>query len=263
MTEETIISTPAVETGVELLRECVATRSLGVIVGNNGCGKTFALRAMEGRYPKMGLPGKCLRYRCCQATGVTRGVRDIIVHLGGRGAGFTNGATGSLQLFCKFALAEFKKRDIQTLLLDEADLWDVPALSGLVTLFDFAREQDHPVTVVMTGVEATMRWIEAVASGRSRTLRIETIEPLPRDVLLAVLREWAPPFSRLADEVNAGTKTAVRLMDRIHRGCDGNLRRSRQFTDLILMQGPEVKLTEDLIRATFGKMLDTPHTRDS
>lgn len=257
MADEPIISTPAVEAGTTLLRECAATSSLGVIVGDNGCGKTFALRAMEARYPKLGLSGNCLRYRCCQVVGVTRGVRDIIVHLGGRGAGFTNGATGGLQLFCKFALAEFKKRELRALLLDEADLWDITALAGLVTFFDFAREQQHHVTIIMTGVEATAKWIEAVGSARSRTLRIETVGPLSRELLLGVLQEWAPQFRTLAEEVNAGSASAIRLMDRIYRGCGGNLRRARQFTDLLLMEGEGVKLTEELIRSTYRKILNS------
>ncbi len=252
---EQILTTPAVATAEALLKECWATRSIGAIIGANGSGKTFALRALELRYPKLGLPGTCLRYRCCQLQGVTRGVRDVLLHLGGRLASLRSGATGGLQLFSKMAKTEFTKRDIQTLLLDEADLWDIGALSGLVTFYDLMADAGHPLVLIITGIAPSAQWLDQLSSLRSRTLRIEMVPPLSKELLLAVLQEWAQPFRNLAEKVNGGIAASEKLLKRIERGTEGNLRRARQFTDLLLMAGPDFSLTEESVAAAFAKML--------
>jgi len=261
--DEPIITTPTVSAAVDLLRECVATRSIGVLIGTNGCGKTFALRALEMRYSKLGLAGVCLRYRCCQVIGSTRGVRDLLLQLGGRLASLRSGSTGGLQLFCKLACSEFSKRGIRTLLLDEADLWDVSALAGLVTLYDFLQESGQALTLIMSGVLPPAHWLDQISALRSRTLRIETIHPLGREVLLGVLQEWAAPFRGLSEKVTSGQQLAERLLKQIHRGTDGNLRRTRQFTDLMLMKGENFDLNEDTVAQAFSKMINQGRDGDA
>lgn len=256
--EEPILTTPCVSTAVDLFNECVATRSIGVMVGANGSGKTYALRALEMRHAKSGMGGVCVRYRCCQVQGSTRGVRDLLLHLGGRLASLRTGATGGLQLFCKLAQAEFKKQDIRVLLLDEADLWDLSSLGGLVTLYDYLLENGRPVTLIMTGALPPPHWLDQISALRSRTLRIETIQPLSKEMLMGVLQEWAPPFLQLANQITNGVAAAEKRLKLIHRGTCGNLRRARQFADLLLMHGQNFKLTEETISWAFTRMMDLP-----
>lgn len=252
---EFIVPTPAVESAMTLLRECIATQSIGALIGSNGVGKTYALKAVEGRYAKLGLGGECLRYRCCEVRGSTRGVRDLLMHLGGRLASLRNGVTGGLQLYAKMAQAEFRKRDIRVLLLDEADLWDVSALGGLITLFDTLREAGLPLTILMVGILPPAQWLDQLSSLRSRTLRVETITPLGKETLLGVCQEWAEPFRQLAADVDAKRPAAQKLLRMIFAGTQGNLRRSRQLCDLLLMDGPQFVLSEETVSAAFKKML--------
>lgn len=252
---EFVVPTPAVETAMTLLRECMATQSIGALIGSNGVGKTFALKAVEGRYSKLGLGGACLRYRCCEVRGSTRGVRDLLMHLGGRLASLRNGVTGGLQLYAKMAQAEFRKRDIRVLLLDEADLWDVAALGGLITLFDTLREGGLPLTIVLTGILPPAQWLDQLSSLRSRTLRVETVTPLSKETLLGVCQEWAEPFRQLAADVDAKKPASQKLLRTIFSGTQGNLRRARQLCDLLLMQGPQFELSEQTVLTAFGKML--------
>jgi len=253
MTEE-IVTTPAVERAIELLKESVATRAIGVICGANGSGKTFALKAMEGRYGKLELPGTCFRYRCCQVNGPMRGVRDLLTEIGcGRGSLLQNGSSATLQLLVKYALHEFRKRNIRTLLLDEADLWGRDSLGGLITLYDFCRENDFPITIIMTGVLHPDQWIKNVSAALSRTLRIETVGNFDAPVMLAVLQEWGEPFLAWTKLVRAGNAEANKTARAIHKATNGNLRRMRYFADLFLLQNADV--SRKSVEAIFAKMM--------
>lgn len=253
---EQILTTPAINRAIDLLLECTATRALGVITGDNGSGKTFALRALSGRYSKLNLAGNCLFYRCCQVQGPTRGVKDLLSEVSGRGSIFRNGSSAGLQLLVRDMLHELKKKDIRTLLLDEADLWEREALAGFITCYDFCRGNDFPVTVVMTGTKALRDWIGAVPAGISRTLRTEHFGSLPLTTMTSMLQEWGEPFRDLVRSAKSGDPEAKRHLQVIHKHTGGNVRRLRFFAELLLLHQPDGSISRDLISKVFSKMIN-------
>jgi hypothetical protein len=260
--QEQILATPSVEAAIDLMKDCVATRAIGVITGGNGTGKTFALKAIAGRYSKLGLPGTCLSYRCCQVNGSTRGVKDLLTELGARGGIFQNGASATLQLLVKYALHELTKKDIHTLLLDEADLWDREALGGLVTLYDFCREKDFPIALILSGTKELNDWIGGVSAGISRTLGFHRFSSLSLKILSAVLQEWGAPFRSFIEAAKKGDPEAKRNLQLIHKHSGGNMRRLRFFTDLFLLHEPSGAVSREAISRTFNKMLQSAQKAD-
>lgn len=260
--QERILTTPSVQAAVELLKDCVATRAIGVITGGNGTGKTFALKAITGRYSKLGLPGTCLSYRCCQVSGSTRGVKDLLTELGARGGIFQNGASATLQLLVKYALHELMKKDVHTLLLDEADLWDRDALGGLVTLYDFCREKDFPIALILSGTKELNDWIGGVSAGISRTLRFHRFSSMNLKMLTAVLQEWGEPFRILIESAKKGDQDAKRNLQLIHKHSGGNMRRLRFFADLFLLHEEDGPVARDSISRTFNKMIQSVKNAD-
>lgn len=167
-------------------------------------------------------------------------MRDILAALGCRGAIFQNGSGASLQFLARFALREFKKREIRALLLDEADTWSEETLGGVVTLFDLCREEGSPLTLILVGVNDPEQWMGGAGAGRSRTLRVEAARALDGPTMLGVMAAWAPgPLRPLAERVGAGDKEARRLLRLLHRGLGGNLRRCRFFCDLLPLVAAE------------------------
>jgi hypothetical protein len=253
---EQILTTPSIDRAIDLLLECTATRAIGVITGDNGSGKTFALRALAGRYAKLNLPGNCVFYRCCQVQGPTRGVKDLLSELSGRGSVFRNGSSAGLQLLVREMLHELKKKDIRTLLLDEADLWEREALAGFVTCYDFCRGNDVPVTVIMTGTKALRDWIGAVPAGLSRTLRTEHFGSLSLTIMTSILQEWGEPFRQVVRLAKSGDAEAKRHLQVIHKHTGGNIRRLRFFAELLLLHQSDGEITRDRISHVFAKMIN-------
>lgn len=207
MTE--ILTTPLIEKCVDLLKNCSATQSIGAVIGGNGTGKTVAFKALERRYGQLALPGEVFRYRCCQIeAGATRGIRDLLIELGAGGSALMNGASASVQILARIAIRELSGRNIRTLLLDEADQWSLPTLSGLVSLYDLCREKDYPITLLVTGAERPERWISAVPALRSRTLHFELAANMDEALMAAVLKTWGQPLAGLITKVEAGDKAA-------------------------------------------------------
>jgi hypothetical protein len=230
---EVIFTTPLIERCVELLKNCSSTKSIGAIVGGNGTGKTFALKALEGRYKALGLPGECFRYRCCQIeSGATRGIRDLLIELGAGGAALMNGGATSVQLLAKIALRELSQRNIRCVLLDEADQWVTLTLAGLISLFDLCREKDYPVTLIVAGAQRPEQWLGALPAMRSRTLHVETSSNLDPTLMASVLKVWSEPLARLVAKNDVGEKAAAKVIARIHKGTNGNFRRLSYFAEL-------------------------------
>lgn len=253
---EQILTTPSINRAIDLLLECMATGSLGVITGDNGSGKTFALRALAGRYSKLNLAGNCIFYRCCQVQGPTRGVKDLLSEISSRGSIFRNGSSAGLQLLVRDVLHELKKKDIRTLLLDEADLWERDALAGFVTCYDFCRGNDVPLTVILTGTKALRDWIGAVPAGISRTLRTEHFGSLSLAILTSILQEWGEPFRKLVALAKSGDPEAKRHLQAIHKHTGGNIRRLRFFAELLLLHQPKGPITRDVISNVFFKLVN-------
>ena len=245
-----IITTPSVRQALDLFRHCHATRSIGVIIGANGTGKTVALRSLVERHPRLEAGGGCLYLRCCSNQGPTRGVKDLLEELGCRGAIFRSGAT--LQILVKAVIRELRKREVVSLFLDEGDQWAAETWSGMLALYDMCLEE-HPVTILTTGITPPERWISGAPSGQSRTLRVETVANLTPELTLAVLREWGEPFQALAERVNAKDPDAVKLLRVIHRGTAGNLRRMRFFATLAMMEQP-TEITRKVVEVAFSRM---------
>jgi hypothetical protein len=252
-----ILSTPFIERCVALLKNCSATESIGAIIGGNGTGKSCAMRALELRYGKLGLPGTCFRYRCCQIeAGATRGIRDLLLELGAGGAALMNGSSVSVHVLSRIAIREFKQHNIRTLLLDEADQWSVQTLGGLVSLYDLCKEKEHPITLIVAGAERHERWIGALPAMRSRTLHFENSTNLDEAGMASVLKSWGEPFSGLVARVEAGENPAKRVFTRIFKGTSGNFRRLFYFTELA-KQHPGQKIDTALVDAVLAKMVNS------
>jgi hypothetical protein len=230
---EKILTTPAIERVITLVKECVALGAIGVVVGPPGTGKTTALLAVEKRYPTLGLPGGCFYYRCCSGTGPTRGVRDLLVGLGMRESLLPVGF--SLQMVIKIALREFESRSLRVLLCDEADTWGVDALRGVLTMADISRQKGQPLVLILGAATDADRWLGDLPSALSRTLRFEFFENLSVEMTLSVLQEWGPVFQSFAGQVEKGDKEAVRTLKLIHKGTGGNFRKLHYFAQLFLL----------------------------
>lgn len=215
------------------------------------------MRALELRYGKLGLPGTCFRYRCCQIeAGATRGIRDLLLELGAGGAALMNGSSVSVHVLSRIAIREFKQHNIRTLLLDEADQWSVQTLGGLVSLYDLCKEKEHPITLIVAGAERHERWIGALPAMRSRTLHFENSTNLDEAGMASVLKSWGEPFSGLVARVEAGENPAKRVFTRIFKGTSGNFRRLFYFTELA-KQHPGQKIDTALVDAVLAKMVNS------
>lgn len=195
-------------------------------------------------------------YRCCQVQGPTRGVKDLLSEVSGRSSMFRNGSTAGLQLLVREMLHELKKKDIRTLLLDEADLWEREALAGFITCYDFCRGNDFPLTIIMTGTKALRDWIGSVPAGISRTLRTEHFGSLSLTIMTSILQEWGEPFRKLVQTAKTGDAEAKRHLQVIQKHTGGNVRRLRFFAELLLLFEPDSTISRDLISQVFSKMIN-------
>lgn len=253
---EEILTTPFVEKGVALLRDCVATRSIGAIVGSTGTGKTWTLKAMERRYAALGLPGGVIRYRCCQIeAGATRGIRDLLLEIGAGGAMLMNGGSASVQILSRIALREFKQLGIRTILMDEADQWSVQTLAGMLSLYDICAEKGQPITLILAGAERPEKWLGMLPALRSRTLHIEHSANLDEKLSASVLKSWSATLAELVGRLEQGDKSALRVFGKIYKGTAGNFRRLRYFAELVEVN-PEMAVDMGRVETVLSKMVN-------
>jgi len=246
------VSLPTTDRAVALAKECVELQCLGVIAGKPGTGKTVALQTILARYPTLGLPGTCVYYRAYSAEGGTRAVRDLLEGLGVRPTLVPPAAP--LQLVVKAALRELQAREVRLLCVDEADSYTGDSLKGLISLYDAALQSGHPVSAVLAGGQEAPKWLAEVASGLSRTVRVEEFAALSPELTLGVLKKWDPRFVDFAGEVTAGSKDARRAASAIGRMTGGNLRRLSYFAKLLQMHYPEGPIVPECVE-TVGELL--------
>ena len=245
-----ILTLPALENAINLVKECVALSCLGAISGIPGTGKTITLKAIEARYTSIGLPGNCFYYRCCSIIGTTRGLKDLLDAFGVRPGLIPSGAT--LQFTVRIVERELTTRQIRLLLLDEADSWDTASLQGLITLYDSCLSHNQPVSFVFAGSAHLVKWISKHTSALSRTLRCEAMGNLPISLTLSVLSEWGPAFEKLAQGVNQKDPEALKTVKHIYQVTGGNLRRLHYFAKLTLLE--EGEITFERVKIVIAKL---------
>jgi len=253
---DTIITTPFVERTKALLVDCEAAQAIGILAGPNGAGKTFALRALQKRYSQTH-SSTCVYYRCCQARGFTRGIRDVLTHLGVGGAIVRNFSNASLQLLIKVAVREFASLNIGCVLLDEIELWNAEALGGLISLYDVCRDNGNGFTLVLAGAKPPALWTAGVAALVSRTLKIEEADLLDVKNTAGVLRNWHPAFERLCHRYDANEKSAVTTLKIVHKATRGNLRKLAFFGRLFVASN-KTDITVPDVRALLKRMTLQP-----
>jgi len=221
---------PIVIAARSLLADCLLTGSIGAIVGPNGCGKTIALKFLE----HTPVDGSIFRLRCCQQEGSSRGVRDLLMEMGAAGIFAAANQSMPLAFLCKIALRTFEQRNVRALLLDEADLWDAAALSGLVTLLDQAAEKGRPIAAILTGSLPPQQWIQQVPSLDSRTFHIVRGENLSLDSTVGLLETWGGPFPVFSASYEAEDSDAMTIAEEIHAATGGNPRRLNFLASLLI-----------------------------
>lgn len=230
------ITTPEVERVRKLLDEVAVTESIGVIQGPNGTGKTTLLHAALAWHQSQKKPGKAVYFRCAKAQSL-RGLRDLLAHLGSRQAEVQRGLSHAM--LTRIAADIYREMQLSLLVLDEADLWHLDALTAFVGLNDQIRADGHAVTVLMAGAKPVKLWIGACGAGISRTLRIERIAPLDRTFTASVLKHWSPAGAKLFEQIHEKDAAATEALKLICQATGGNLRRLKYLSDLAKLHKAE------------------------
>lgn len=233
---EAFCELPIVLEAKSLLSACLLTKTIGAIVGPNGCGKTVALKILETSQ----VEGAVFRMRCCQQEGASRGVRDILMEMGAAGVFNTANQSMPLALLCKLALRAFQQRNIRVLLLDEADLWDARALGGLVTMLDVVADKGHAVSAILTGMLPPEQWLQQVPALDSRTLHTVRAKNLSLADMLGLLDSWGGGFSGLVEAFQLGDINAQNIAEDIHSATGGNPRRLYYVAKILLSRGQKI-----------------------
>ena len=253
---ETIVF-PHVVAAHDLLARCVKSESFGVIHGGNGCGKSITLKYLSRHAESCGITGEALYYRCCYVDGQTRGIRDFLTHLGAGGAMLANGSSISVQMASKLAGRELRQRNIRAILLDEADLWTISALTGFVTMLDVLKEQGRPISVVFAGALNPEMWIGAIPSARSRILHMQVIPMLDVENTAGVLAEWHPGFAEMTKRFDDGDRLALQVFQAVHKGTGGNLRRLSFFRNIF---PSDTSITLKGVKSVLSQMVNSAVT---
>jgi hypothetical protein len=180
-------------------------------------------------------------------------VRGILRELGLGGAVTTNNAGAGLQFLLKLAQREIIQRDIQGLLLDDADNFAVDSLGGIVSLFNNLKESGHPIVIMLAGVLPEDRWIGQLPSAVTRTLHVQRSTPMPLKMMAAVMKRMGNPLPAVIEAYQAGDKDAGKILRMIHGQTGGVFRRVRFFADLASEKSPGA-LTLETTEAILGQM---------
>jgi hypothetical protein len=172
----TILTLPSITSAQVLAKHCVALGCIGVITGTNGVGKSEALKFLARSTDLLPADTKTRYHQCVQAAGASRAVRDILVDLEVRQAVHQRGM--ALPIALKLALREFTERKIGLLLLDDGDLLSIDSLQGIVSLYDYCRAKNYPLSLILAGATGSEKWIGALPAAWSRTLKVCRLQNL-------------------------------------------------------------------------------------
>lgn len=229
--KQQIVTTPFVEGCCRMFENCRTTRSIGIIQGPSGTGKTIALDVIRSRVAAAASPSIVHVMQCCRATGPSSGVRAIMLDLGIGGAVTSNRSVAGLAYLLKLAQREIASTNIVAICLDDADQYSIETLEGVVRLFDQLRDV-APVVFLMTGVAPESQWIGQIPAAATRTLHIERSEPLTQKMTGAVLKKMSAKLDGLVGADLNGNELSKGSVKAIHTHTGGLLRRLRFFSDL-------------------------------
>jgi hypothetical protein len=249
----TILTLPSITSAQVLAKHCVALGCIGVITGTNGVGKTEALKFLARSTDLLPADTKTRYHQCVQAAGASRAVRDILVDLEVRQAVHQRGM--ALPIALKLALREFTERKIGLLLLDDGDLLSIDSLQGIVSLYDYCRAKNYPLSLILAGATGSEKWIGALPAAWSRTLKVCRLQNLTVELTCALFAGWGPPMSGLAEAVRAKNRDAIGVLRFIHKGVNGNTRRLYYFAELAALD-PQ-SLTPARIKEIMAQMTVT------
>jgi hypothetical protein len=249
---DAFLHTPESAELFNLAKRCSAIHSIGVLTGNNGSGKTFCLKHLQVNPVKCGLEGQIAYFLAATAAGPTRGLKDFLVDRGVKQVVYQKGL--STKLLCKLAHREFQEHNVRTLLVDEADVLDIQALQGFVSLADTCRDMDFPIAILFAGVSEPSQWLGQIGAADSRTLHFLKLTDLTPELVVAVFAGWGAPLSGLSDRVKAGDKDATALVRTIHRGTGGNFRKLSFFAKLAALEHPDGVTSVAVVDEIFAKM---------
>jgi hypothetical protein len=248
----TFLRTPGAEEIFALARRCHAIHSLGVITGGNGSGKTTTLRHLADHPGKCGIEGSVAYFLAATGAGPTRGLKDFLGDRGVRQAIHQMGL--SMKLLARLAHRELQDNNIRLVVVDEADLLDLQALQGFVSMADTCRDLGFPVAVLFSGVLDPGRWINQIGAAESRTLHSLQLPILGPELIAAIFAAWGAPLESLAAQVKANDKEATIVLRSIANGTGGNFRKLFYFASLAALEHAGEPVTSTVVDQIFEKM---------
>jgi hypothetical protein len=251
-TPSTFLRTPQAEELFALARRCHALKSLGVLTGGNGTGKTTALRFVADHPGKCGIDGVVAYFLAATAAGPTRGLRDFLGDRGVKQALYQKGL--STKILARLAHRELSENGIQMVVVDEADLLDLQSLSGFVALADTCRDMGYPVAILFSGVLDPSKWINQIAAAESRTLHYHHLTPLSPEMIVAIFSAWGASLEDLAARVKEGNKEATVVLRSIANGTGGLFRKLYFFASLAALEHAKETVTATTVDQIFEKM---------
>lgn len=253
---EVIATLPLLQEAAELLLDCAATGGIGLISGPAGSGKSVSLRWLATRYTSIGLTGECVSYCCQSNAGATRGVKDLLAHMGVGGAILATGHGAPMQLILKLALREFVRKGVRCILLDESDRWDAEAMGGIVALHDHLRENQHQIALLAVTMLDMPVWLANAEAARSRTLRTLGAEHVSAEQMLGLLALWGDEFAKFTAVVESGNREAGALAHLIFEQTgSGDMRRLNFFVRLYQRHCSGKAVSDSTVSLALAKMV--------